>query len=152
MSAKAIQDYYAGDHAICMGCGPRNPDGFRIKTYWDGRQGRYRFRPEPHQTAFPGVFYGGMIAAVIDCHCIGTAIAEAYHREGRPPGSTPVIMFVTANLNVGYLKPTPMDRELEVISEIQSHSDRKSVVTCRLSAVGDDQPFVQGEVIAVRVA
>ena len=152
MAKKAIQDYFRGDHAHCMGCGPQNPDGYRIKTFWDGRQGSYRFTPRSHQLAFPGVFYGGMIAAIIDCHCIGTAIAAAYDKEGRLPDTLPAIMFVTANLNIDYLKPTPMDRELLMLSEIKRQSGRKSVVTCRLSTVAADQPFVQGQLVAVRVA
>jgi acyl-coenzyme A thioesterase PaaI-like protein len=152
MLDKAIQDYFSGDYAQCMGCGNQNADGFQIKTYWDGRQGSYRFRPQPNQRAFPGVLYGGMIASIMDCHCIGTAIAGAYDREGRPPGSLPMIMYVTANLNVSYLKSTPMDVELLLYSEITEQTERKSIVTCRLCAEDEDQAFARGEVVAVRVA
>ena len=152
MKDKAIQDHFSGDYAQCMGCGPEHPDGFHIKTYWDGSRGRYRFRPKPNQTAFPGVLYGGMIASIMDCHCIGTAIAAAYDREGRAPDTLPAIMYVTANLNVTYLAPTPMDGELELTSEIKEQGERKTVVTCRLCAVGTDKPFARGDVIAVRAA
>ena len=152
MSAKAIQDYFKGDHALCMGCGPRNPDGFHIKTFWDGRRGRFRFRPKDYQTAVPGVLYGGLIAAMIDCHCIGTAIAAAYDREGRAPGSLPVIMYVTANLNVSYMKSTPMDIDLLLRSEVSTQTERKSIVTCDLYAATGDPVFARGEVVGVRVA
>lgn len=152
MADKAIQDYFSGDYAQCMGCGTQNQDGFQVKTFWDGRQGSYRFRPHPHQKAFPGVLYGGMIASIMDCHCIGTAIAAAYDSEGRPPDSLPMIMYVTANLNVSYLKSTPMDVELALYSEVSEQTERKSIVTCRLCADDGADVFARGEVVAVRVA
>lgn len=86
---------------------------FRSKPTGMAARAAYRFRPQPNQRACPGVLYGGMIASIMDCHCIGTAIAGAYDREERPPGSLPMIMHVTASLNVSYLKSTPMDVELQ---------------------------------------
>ena len=40
-----------------------------------------------HHTAFPGVVYGGLLASLIDCHSIGTAVAAMYDAEGRAPDS-----------------------------------------------------------------
>jgi len=149
MTTKAIQDYYPDDIAICYGCGRNNPKGLNIKTFWDGKEGFFRFKPEPHHTAFPGVVYGGLIASLIDCHSIGTAIAAAYQAEEREPGSAPEITYVTGNLNVNYLRPTPIGCELILRSRIREMGKRKSIVMCSLYA--DDQKCAQAEVTAVRV-
>jgi len=149
MTQKAIQDFYPDEVAICYGCGRHNDKGMHIKTYWDGQEGFSRFRPQPHHTAFPGVVYGGLIASLIDCHSIGTAIAAAYQAEGRDPGTEPGITCVTGNLNVTYLQPTPMGVELVLRSQIREQKDRKTIVSC--SVYADDKKCAQGEVTAIRV-
>jgi acyl-coenzyme A thioesterase PaaI-like protein len=149
MTEKAVQDFYPDGVAICYGCGRNNPEGLHVRTVWDGKEGTFRFRPAPRHTAFPGVVYGGLLASLIDCHSIGTAVAAAYQAEGREPGTEPGIMFVTANLNVTYLKPTPMETELLVRSRIKEMHPRKALVTCSVFAEGTE--CVKAEVLAVRV-
>lgn len=144
----AVQDSFCGDHAICFGCGPDNPHGLHIRTHWDGQTGTFRFTPQDYHTAFPGIVYGGLIACLFDCHLIATAIAAAYDAEGRPPGTPPAIMFVTANLNVTYLRPTPMDRELTLTARVTETQGRKSVVAGRLTV--DDAACATATVVAIR--
>lgn len=144
----AIQDYFTGDYAMCYGCGSDNAHGLQVRTYWDGQFGTFRFSPQDYHTAFPGVVYGGLIASLFDCHCIGTAIAAAYEKDGRPPGSDPVIMYMTANLNVNYLRPTPMGSELLLKSHIVEQKGKKTVVACTLSA--DDTPCANATVVGIR--
>lgn len=146
---KAIQDFYPDDIAICYGCGRHNPEGLHIRTIWDGRQGIYHFKPKPYHTAFPGVVYGGMIASLIDCNSIGTAIAAAYDAEGRAPGSDPEITYVTGNLNVTYLHPAPIDAELVLRASVKEFTDRKALVVC--SVHDNDTECARGEVVAIRV-
>ena len=76
---KAFQDYYPETTKHCYGCGARNPDGYRIRSFADGDEAVCRFTPEPFHTAVPGAVYGGMIASLIDCHGPGP-------RRGRPTG------------------------------------------------------------------
>lgn len=149
MTPKAIQDYYPDEIAICYGCGRNNDKGMHIKTFWDGQEGTFRFRPRSYHTAFPGVVYGGLIASLIDCHSIGTAIAAAYQAEGREPGSDPEITCVTGNLNVSYLKPTPIEAELVLRSRIREVNGRKTVVVCEVYA--NEQLCARGEVTTVRI-
>lgn len=149
MTLPAIQDHFHGDHAICYGCGRDNSYGLHVRTHWDGQTGTFRFIPEAYHTAFPGVVYGGLIASLFDCHCIGTAIAAAYDAEGRPPGSEPGIMYVTANLNVNYLRPTPMDRELLLKAHIEETKGKKTTVACTLSENGTE--CANATVIGIRV-
>lgn len=149
MSQQPIQNFYKDDVAICYGCGKHNADGLHIKTFWDGEIGRSTFTPRPEHTAFPGFVYGGLIASLIDCHSIGTAIAAAYDAAGRAPGTDPEITCVTGNLNVSYLKPTPMGVELVLEARIKEMGERKIVVTC--SVYAQDVETVHAETVAVRV-
>ena len=149
MSEQPIQDSYADEIAICYGCGRHNAHGLHIQTYWDGEEGVCHFTPQAHHTAFPGVVYGGLLASLVDCHSIGTAIAAMYTAEGRAPGSDPEITCVTANLNVSYLKPTPMGATLVLRARVKEISGRKAVISCTVYA--DDVETVRAEVVAVRV-
>ncbi|CAN2048875.1 hypothetical protein GMMP1_630035 [Candidatus Magnetomoraceae bacterium gMMP-1] len=62
----------------------------------------------------------------------------------------PEIMYVTANLNVNYIHPTPMDSEIILRSHILEMSGRKAIVACSLYA--DDKECANGKVTAVRVS
>ena len=150
MTLKAIQDFYPDDIAVCYGCGKNNPRGHHIRTIWDGQEGTFRFTPEPYHTAFPGVVYGGLIASLIDCHSVGTAVAAAYQAENREPDTPPEITYVTGNLNVSFLKPTPMGVELLLRARIKEMGERKTIVTCSLYA--NDEECARGEVVAVKAS
>ena len=149
MKEYAVQDYYPDDIAICYGCGKNNPDGLQIKTMWNGEEGILRFKPRPYHTAFPGVVYGGLIASLIDCHSIGTAVGAAYTAEGRGPDTEPEITYVTGNLNVTFLKPTPIDSELLLRAKVKEMHEKKAIVTCTVYANGEE--VAKGEVTVVRV-
>jgi acyl-coenzyme A thioesterase PaaI-like protein len=101
-----------------------------------------------HHTAFPGYVYGGLIASLMDCHSIGTAIAAAYAAEGREPDSEPAITFVTGTLHVRFVRPTPMDTDLELRAQVKTQEGKKSVIDCVLMA--DGKACAQAEVIAIR--
>lgn len=120
-----------------------------MKTYWDGEKGITRFRPAPHHAAYPGTTYGGLLASLVDCHTVGTVVAAAYQAENRAPGSKPVIIYVTGNLNVTFKKPTPLNAELELIARVTSLGGRKAMAECIVRAEGE--VCVTAEVIAVRV-
>ena len=146
---RAIQDFYNAEIAICAGCGRNNPQSLGVRTFWDGTEGVCRFTPSDHHTAFPGVVYGGLLASLIDCHSIGTAVAAMYDAEGRAPDTTPEITCVTASLQVDYLKPTPTGVQLELRARVEELGARKAIVRCSLRA--GDVETVRGRVVAVRV-
>ena len=150
MEIEAIQDFYPDDIAICYGCGKNNNRGLHIKTKWNGKEGILRFKPKDYHTAFPGVVYGGLIASLIDCHSIGTAVAAAYQAEDRAPGTEPEIMYVTGKLTVSYIKPTPIDKELELRAKVKELGEKKAIVTCSLNVEGET--CAQGETVVIRVA
>ena len=144
----AIQDQLSDNH--CYGCGADNPDGMQIKSHWDGDESVCVYEPRPEQCAGPKQFlYGGTIASLIDCHSIGTALANYYRREGREVGEGEEIWCVTGRLSVDYLTPTPIDRPVTLRATIEDASDRKTIVKCRFFS-GETQTAT-GEVVAVRV-
>lgn len=145
---KAFQD--AMTHNYCWGCGTLNPRGLHLKSYWEGEEAVCRFDPSPDYMAGPtDVLYGGIIAAAFDCHCICTAIADAYRTAGREIGSEPRLWAVTASLKVDYLAPTPIGRTVELRARIKALKGRKRVVACSL--VCDGRERARAEAIAVEV-
>ena len=145
----AIQDFYPDDLSHCYGCGRLNPHGHQLKTRWDGDETVSVFEPLPEHTAIPGYVYGGLIASLVDCHGTGTAAAAAYREAGREPGTEPAFRFVTASLNVRYVRPTPMGVPLEIRGRVKEFKGRKVVVSATVSANGEVCAI--GEVVAVQM-
>ncbi|MHA2037716.1 MAG: PaaI family thioesterase [Promethearchaeota archaeon] len=137
--------------SYCYGCGRLNEVGMKIKSYWDESENKSiaKFTPKSFYTAFPGFVYGGLLASLIDCHGTGTAAAAAYKSEGRDMGTDPELRYVTASIHVDYLKPTPIDQELELIGEVKEIKGKKVIVEVKLFA--NHQLCVKGEVIAVKI-
>ncbi len=149
MTEPAFQDYYPDDLAHCFGCGRLNEQGHQIKSYWDGDESVCTYEPKPFHTAIPGYVYGGLIAALIDCHSTGTAAAAAYKEAGRTMETEPALRYATAALHVDYLRPTPIGVPLEVRGRVKEIKGKKVVVTSTLSAKG--VICAKGEVVAVQM-
>lgn len=149
MKSKAVQDYYPNDVAFCYGCGRFNEHGHQIKSYWDGDETVCHFKPEPYHTAVPGYVYGGLIASLIDCHGTGTAALASYKAEGRDFDTLPPFRFVTASLQVDYLKPTPIDSELELRGKVVEMKGKKVISDITLFANG--KITARGMVVAVQM-
>lgn len=145
MNKHAFQDAYPDDLSHCYGCGRLNPDGLQLKSYWDGDETVARFRPRPSHMAIPGYVYGGLIASLIDCHGTGSASAAA----GRARPDEAPMRFVTASLHVDFLRPTPIDAELEIRGVIKERKEKKVVVSATVTAKG--KLCAKGEVVAVRM-
>ena len=145
MNTSAFQDDYPDELSHCYGCGRLNPDGLQLKSYWDGDETVARFRPRPSHMAIPGYVYGGLLASLIDCHGTGSAAAAA--GKARPEEAP--FRFVTASLHVDYLRPTPIDAELEIRGTIKELKEKKVVVSASVFAYGE--LCARGEVVAVRM-
>ncbi len=145
----SFQDYYPEQFQHCYGCGAANPHGLRIRSFWDGSEAVAVFVPQDYHLAFPGYVYGGLLASLIDCHCVGTAAAAAYREENRDLSTLPAHRYVTASLQVDYLKPTPLGPPLEIRARIEQIKGRKTIVSATISVQGDVS--VRGRVVAVRM-
>lgn len=146
---EAVQDYYPEDVAHCYGCGRLNENGHQIKSYWDGDETVARFIPKEYHTAIPGFVYGGLIASLIDCHGTGSAALAAYRNENREIDTLPAFRFVTASLQVDYLKPTPLGPELELRGKIIEVKGKKVITEISLSVNGI--VTAKGKVVAVQM-
>ena len=87
----------------CFGCGPANPHGMRLTFETDTERQRIvgRFRIGAEYQGAHGFIHGGIIATVLD---------EVMSKVSRLSD----VRTVTAELNVVYLKPVPVDAELLV--------------------------------------
>jgi acyl-coenzyme A thioesterase PaaI-like protein len=145
MLATAIQDQYADENAHCFGCGRLNPQGFQLKSHWDGEETVCRFTPEAkYSGGYPGYLYGGLIASLIDCHGAATAAAAKARLDGGP-----LNRFVTASLQVDFRKPTPIDTELEIRGRVIDLAGRKAIVELWVMAEGEIR--AQGRMVLVQL-
>lgn len=139
-----------GSVSGCYGCGADNEAGLQLKSYWDGESAVAQFHPQPfHCAGSPKIVYGGLLASLVDCHSCNLAIAKAYALENREIGSDPKIYCVTAQLNVSFLKPTPMAEAISLRAVITSMEGRKSWVHCSITANGIQT--VKADVLVLRM-
>jgi acyl-coenzyme A thioesterase PaaI-like protein len=150
LEPRAFQDEFAemGVHQ-CWGCGSQNEQGLQIKSYWEGGEGICTWQPQASHQAWPGIVNGGILATIIDCHCTCTAIAAAYRTAHRTITTPPLIAMVTAALHVSYLRPTPITELLRLRATIREQTERKTILTCTLSALGE--VCVRAEAVIVRL-
>lgn len=145
---QAIQDSIPAHH--CYGCGTLNPRGLHIKSYLQGDESICRFQPWPEHMAGPTtVVFGGILAAVIDCHTLCTVIADLYRGAGRPLGSGAPIWAVTASLKIDYLAPTPIGEPMELVARVREARGRKRIVDCTVRSGGRE--CARAEVVGVEV-
>ena len=149
MNRQAFQDLYPEEFCHCYGCGTLNEHGLKIKSYWDGAEAVAIFEPRAYHTGVSGYVYGGLIASLIDCHCIGTAAAAKHRTENPKQTAETLPRFVTAALHVDYLRPTPLGVPLEVRARVEQIKERKVVVAATLSA--ESEICARGQVVAVLV-
>jgi uncharacterized protein (TIGR00369 family) len=145
---RALQDLYPDDFAHCYGCGRLNEHGLHIRSEWHDGEAVARFRPEPQHIALPGFVYGGLVASLVDCHAIATAAGASMEAAGEKPGIDPTPRFVTASLQVDYLRPTPLGPELLIRARATEVGTRKVVIEARVLA--GDVECARGRVVAVR--
>ncbi len=146
----AFQDCYPDKFSHCYGCGKSNPHGHHLKSYWDGQEtiARFTVRPE-FSGGVPDHVYGGMVASLLDCHGTASAAAFAYRAAGREMGDGGEFMrFVTAQLKVDFLRPTPIGVELVIKGQLLGIDGRKVQLSLSLSA--GEQTCARGEMLAVQ--
>lgn len=149
----AIQDTYANRFRHCWGCGADNPEGLHLKSYpsEDGTHCIVKHTPGSKYTGgVPKNLFGGLMATIFDCH--GTASAAWFsHREKglELTEDTTIGRFITARIEIDYISPVPMDKELTVISTAEEITDRKVIVKEEL--VVDGEVRARARVVAVAV-
>lgn len=136
----------------CWGCGIANEHGLRIKSTWAGEgaeEAVCEWQPRPYHVASPGIVSGGILATIMDCHCAATAVASAYRAEGRPITAENPLLYVTASLQVTYLRPTPSDAPVVLRARVTDFSEKRITLAC--SAYSGERECARAEVVTARV-
>lgn len=154
-------DVWPGDEPVqaawpdntCYGCGRANPDGFGLESYVSEDRDALvaTFDPEPtHAAGYPDFAYGGLLASLVDCHVIWTALTFRYASEGRRLLSDPLRMYVTGELTTRYLAPTPLDAPIHLRAWVEGDVGPKTTVGCEAGPEGGDAT-VEAEATAVEM-
>ena len=133
---------------VCFGCG-HNHDGLQIKSFWDGDLSICEWTSKDMYHGWSNLMNGGIMATLIDCHCMGTAMADAYKREERGLDTMPEYRYATGTLSVKYLKPTP-NTKVRLEAKVVEVKGKKTVLTCDFLDE-NGQKTAEADVIAIRV-
>ena len=120
----------------CFGCGQGNPKGLQLKSYPLGDGGgaggvTAAFRPWPEHDNGLGYLNGGIIGTVLDCHSAAAVMLEA-QRQGWPPLPGADLSYVTAGLDVRYLRPAPLHDEVELFATVTEADEPQMTVEVEL--------------------
>ena len=145
MSAGSLQDTYAPT-SICFGCGPANPQGLHIKSFVQGDHVVAEWTPQPHHEAFPSVLNGGIIGALLDCHCNWTAAWHLMRQAGadHPPCT------VTADYAITLKRPTPSNGPVQLRARVLESGGDRAVIEGELLADGKVCATCRGTFVAVK--
>jgi len=142
---ESLQDRYA-PHNACFGCGPSNASGLRIKSHVDGDRVVADWTPSPHHEAFPGMLNGGIIGALLDCHCNWAAAWHLMEQAGEdgPPCT------VTADYHVKLKRPTPSAEPVHLEAWVAESKADRAVIEAELSSGGVVTATCRGLFVAVK--
>jgi len=147
MKKEYFQDHMG--HNVCYGCGKHNDKGLQIKSYWEGDEAICEWQSEEHHHGWPTIMNGGIMATLIDCHSMCTAMAYAYREEERDLDSKPIYRYATGSMNIRYLKPTSNVKPVRLVAKVKSSTGRKVIIDCDMFS--DGEKTATAEVIAIRV-
>lgn len=144
MTDVSLQEEYA-PKSICFGCGPANPQGLHVRTFWNGEFFVARWQPAPHHQAFPGVLNGGIVGALLDCHSNWGASVYLMKQDtlAAPPCT------VTAEFSVKLMRPCPVNAALDLKAGVLERSGNKVTVDAALSSGGKTMATCRGVFVAV---
>jgi acyl-coenzyme A thioesterase PaaI-like protein len=144
VNEKSLQETYA-PHNACFGCGPANEKGLRIRSFAQGEEVVATWTPQPHHEAFPGVLNGGIIGALLDCHCNWAATHHLMKKRGAasPPCT------VTADYAIVLKRPCPTDGPVQLKARVVESTNDRAVVEGTLEAQGKVRATCRGTFVAV---
>lgn len=144
----AIQDEYPEDFSWCFGCGRLNGEGHHFRTGWEGDRTVTYVLPSKTYTAIPGFVYGGFLASFMDCSGTGSCSLALHRKNGHEPGDgIAPPRFVTASLNISYMKPTPQGKLLKAVGKVTEIHPKKWKAEIEIFA--EDELCAAGEVVGV---
>ncbi len=145
-NSKYFQDHMPEN--VCYGCG-HNDAGLQIKSYWEGEEAVCEWESQEKFHGWRNLMNGGIMATLIDCHCMCTAMAHSYKLEERSLDSMPEYRYATGTLTVKYLKPT-RNSKVRLRATVIEAKGRKTVLKCDFFDE-NDQKTAEADVVAIRV-
>jgi acyl-coenzyme A thioesterase PaaI-like protein len=121
----------------CFGCGHGNPKGLRLRSYPQDGVVVADFTPWPEHNNGLGYLNGGIISTVLDCHSAAAVTLEAELR-GWPPLPGAPLPYVTAGLDVRYLRPSPLHETVELRATVTEASQAQ--MTAQVELIWDGKP------------
>ncbi|MEW1951953.1 PaaI family thioesterase [Terrabacter sp. NPDC080008] len=117
----------------CFGCGQGNPKGLQLRSYplAQGEGVVASFTPWPEHDNGLGYLNGGIIGTVLDCHSAAAVMLEA-ERQGWPPLPGADLSYVTAGLDVRYLRPAPLHETVELHAVVTEADEPQMTVAVEL--------------------
>lgn len=131
-------------NATCFGCGLANPKGLHLRSYAQDDVVVATFTPWPEHDNGLGYLNGGIIATLLDCHS-GAAVFHEADRQGWEAAAGLAFPFVTAGLDVRYLRPAPLTEPVELRAVIAAADE--SVITVDVQLVWDGKPRAEASTL-----
>lgn len=143
--SQSLQERYAPKSA-CFGCGPANDRGLRIRSFQVGDEYTCTWQPATMHEAFPGMLNGGIVGALLDCHCNWAAATHLMQQRGAsaPPCT------VTAEYAIKLRRPTPTSGPVLLRAKVVESSDDRARVQGTLEAGGKVCATCDGLFVAVQ--
>jgi acyl-coenzyme A thioesterase PaaI-like protein len=115
----------------CFGCGHANPKGLKLRSYLGTGEVTATFTPWPEHDNGLGYLNGGIISTVLDCHSAAAVMVEAETRGWSTlPGAA--LAYVTAGLDVRYLRPAPLTEPLTLRAVIARATEPEIIAEVEL--------------------
>ena len=151
MSAKVpLQDrlHHAAPIRHCYGCGADNPNGLKLKSFLEGDEGISQWSGHENHCSYPGFLNGGVACTLIDCHSAWTAFAIECRNQGLDMSQDADLPTGwTRAMNVEFLKPVPLDREIVLRARVVKQGRTSRTVIC--SIFSNEEECITGEVTVV---
>ncbi len=144
MKQRSLQETYA-PQGVCYGCGPSNPNGFKIQSYVEDKKIVARWQPQSHHHAFPNILNGGVIGTILDCHC--NWAAAWYLMQEKNSDQTPCT--VTAEYTIKLIRPTPMDGIITLEATLEHLDKNIAFIKGQLIAKDEVCDTCEGTFVAV---
>jgi acyl-coenzyme A thioesterase PaaI-like protein len=133
VTGASIQERLYPD-ATCFGCGLANRKGLHLRSYAQDDDVVATFMPWPEHDNGLGYLNGGIIATLLDCHS-GAAVFDQACRGGWKAAPGLPYPFVTAGLDVRFLRPAPLHEPVELRAVIAAADEH--VITVDVELVWD---------------
>ncbi len=130
---RSLQERFFPD-MTCFGCGPANRKGLQLRSFEAEVGTKADFTPWPEHDNGLGFLNGGIICTILDCHSATPMVLEAVRLGlGSADGLLP---FVTAGLEVRYLRPTPLQEPCRLHAAVSAVGDSTMEVKVELWSEG----------------